>query len=85
MDLEGCSRMFFETSHREGYVPLASFIHSRYLSVCSSIKHDHPGLSAILAALVKSHRERRLDKLGRLLPLTLDVADKRCDDIASSV
>jgi hypothetical protein len=37
--------------------------------------------------LVTFYRERRLDKLGRLLLLSLilDVDDKRCDDIASSV
>jgi hypothetical protein len=37
--------------------------------------------------LGKSYRERKLDKLGRLLLLSLilDVEDKRCDDIASSV
>lgn len=44
-------------------------------------------LEILCSGLGKSYRERKLDKLGRLLVLSLilDAADKRCDDIASSV
>jgi hypothetical protein len=42
-------------------------------------------LSAIQGIRKKSHRESRLDRLGRLFPFTLGVLDRRCDDIASSV
>lgn len=46
-----------------------------------------PELSIILmtALFGKIYRERRLDKLGRLLPFALGVLDKRCEDMASSV
>ena len=44
-----------------------------------------PSVRTVREAFPKSHRESRLDRLGRLYSFTLGVFDMRCDDIASSV
>lgn len=71
-------------------IPLASYIHSRHFIMrmwTYLVLPTSNTRTPIHGGLGKSYRERRLDKLGRLLLLSLilDVADKRCDDIASSV